>query len=278
MSTEPKNKKNTSQEINDQNSTQMSTLNDLPVPLKSTENPKPTNYKYSTEYKDIEKYYNFQIKKFFDDTYNSIVDYGSDCMDDIERNLRKKYTDEKDYQMINDSINKAHDLLAKATDVSFDAFELYVLPNVLKLPNGFKPVEKKVKEQSPTPEEKLNEEIMKLRVDINNVSLIFLIFKERKQNRLLKEQNENFQRELKFYDTNREKFEIIDRVLKKENCKFLKFKNFLVNVSMKDVMGKLLDEATKLNNEFKKLGLEDVEESTDKKQKLQGIENFIEKL
>lgn len=166
---EPKFEKSQEYEIQDQHTDTTPTTNDPLVQLNQTEQ-KPKNYKYSTEYKDIEKYYQFQIKKFFDDTYNSVVDYGSDCMDDIERNLRKKYTNEKDLKMIEESINKVQDLISQATDVSFDAFELYVLPNVLKLPNGFRPTEKKVPDTNSSQEEKLNSEIMRLRNEINSVS------------------------------------------------------------------------------------------------------------
>lgn len=54
--------------------------------------------------------------------------------------------------------------------------------------------------------------------------------------------------------------------------------NFLVTTSVKEMISQLLEESKKLNQEFKNHQGQDFEETPDKKQKLHGIEGFVEKL
>eukprot|EP01080_Neovahlkampfia_damariscottae_P000164 gene164-4410_t len=214
------------------------------------------NFQSPKQTSNSSNFYEFETKKFFDDVYNATLDYGCDGLDDIQMILNKKLPDSKNTEIIKESLNKAQDMLTNAINYSVDAFELYVTPNVLELPKGFRKIQDtKVNNESnlsENDENELNEKIIKLRKEINE---------EYKSLQIIKTKNETLKKELDFFDSNKTNFEKIDKICKEKNVD-----------SLSDLMKKLSVEAKKLNETFQNLQLsqndkEINEENTSKKKK-----------
>jgi hypothetical protein len=92
------------------------------------------NKKFDEEYEKLYYYYQFDYKNFFDDIYNSYISYSGDSIQDIEQFLLK--LNQKDKKIIEEGLNKFQDHVTSTIDHSFDAFEIFVLNNVLKLPSN----------------------------------------------------------------------------------------------------------------------------------------------
>jgi RNase P/RNase MRP subunit p29 len=198
-------------------------------------------------------YFEFEQKKFFDDCYNTLTDYGADALEDIEKALTRKYQNEQDILRIKASMEKASTLFQRVVDTSYDAFELYVPTNVFALPSGFKGLVKNDRSNEVTSEdENLNYEMIRLRGEIN---------KERKNCLTLQAENVTLRKEFDAFERSRETFDAIDKLCESDN--------------IKEMVSTLLGESAKLNVTLN--GASDVERP-EKRVKSDELHAFAEKL
>lgn len=203
------------------------------------------------------EYFGFEPKRFSDDCYNTLADYGATALEDIEAALKKKYTSEADLKKISESMSKATQLFQRAMDTSFDAFELYLPQNVFFLPKDFKGLNKKeqIREEK-IEDDKVSVEIARMRSELN---------KERKLHLNLKAENASLRKELELFEKNRYTFESLDKFCTEAH----------EGGNIKELVSTLLSESTKLNET---LNLANELERSDRKPRGEELRSFAQKL
>jgi hypothetical protein len=162
-------------------------------------------------------YFSFDIKNFYDDMYNIILDYGSDSLDDIEIILKQKYSKPEEHEIIVESLNKAQEKFSSVLNFTMDGFEAYCTKNVFQLPPEFQKIQKN--EKTTTEEKELFDELTQLRREINEVRSLFFKKKEYKSIQIIQSKNETLRKELNFFEANRTNFEMLDTICKEKNGK-----------------------------------------------------------
>jgi len=176
------------------------------------------------KFKQLQKYYGFEPKKFFDDIYNFMGDYGVECLKDIESVLHKRIPGKED--IISSSIAKTTNVFNASLEICFDAFELYCYPNVLNLPEGFKC------------DNELSEEDKKLAEEVSDLKR--LIIQERRSLAFQKTIQQSLQAELQLFEANKSQFSRIEKLSKEENFG-----------KIKDIVDELAKEALELHSLLK---------------------------
>jgi len=77
------------------------------------------------------QYFGIDPITLMDNMYNSVADYAKNLMKDIEKELLKHSTNDKENKQIIASLDKFSAQLKQIIDKNFDKFELYTLKKTL---------------------------------------------------------------------------------------------------------------------------------------------------
>lgn len=165
------------------------------------------------EYDRLKEYFGFDLGKFFGDIFNAMEDYNIDLINDLNHQLLSNYPQQT---WIHKSMETVRKNMEQAIATSFDIFELYALQAIFHTPSikydhSKTTLPEELKELSEQ-EQTIHSEIQQLRDRI---------LYEKQLNSKLSEENDRLKKEVKLWEKNKEKLEMISEVCKKEDGKFI---------------------------------------------------------
>jgi len=155
-----------------------------------------------------EQFFGFSPSTFLDGVVNCVTDYTADALDAAENRLKEEKTvkNKEAEKQTEQSLNKVLEIYKKNIDQNFDKFELYVLNNVLRIPEHVVlPKASRSVPAVPTSaqESKLDEDIEVLRKKIAAAKYV---------NNSLRQQNERLAKEVVDLTPHAEKLRAISQL------------------------------------------------------------------